>query len=147
MKIEQIKRLVELMVDNDLSELNITDGETKVSLKRGAGGAPGITTVLPPAEAAPTPPAGEAPEAESAEDLIEIRSPMVGTFYVSPSPDTDQFISVGDQVGGESVVCIIEAMKVMNEIKADCDGTVVEICVSNAQPVEFGQVLFRVRPR
>jgi len=143
MKIEDIKQLVELMVANDLSELNVTDGDTKISLKRGAGEAPGITTVSLPVGA----PAEAPPQAEPAEELIEIRSPMVGTFYPAPSPDSEPFVACGDSVDTEAVVCIIEAMKVMNEIKADCDGTIVEICVKNIQPVEFGQVLFRVRPR
>ncbi len=71
---------------------------------------------------------------------------MVGTFYAAPSPDSEPYVAVGAAVGDDTVVCIIEAMKVMNEIKAECAGTIVEICVKNAQPVEYGQVLFRVRP-
>jgi len=71
---------------------------------------------------------------------------MVGTFYTTASPDSPQFVSVGDAIEIGDVVCIVEAMKVMNEIKADCSGTIAEICVGNAQPVEFGQVLFRIRP-
>ncbi len=71
---------------------------------------------------------------------------MVGTFYAAPSPDSDPYVATGTKVGQETVVCIVEAMKVMNEIKAECSGTIAEICVKNAEPVEFGQVLFRVRP-
>ena len=128
------------MVDNDLSELNISDGERTIALKRG-GAAPVIV-------AAPSTPA--APAAAGAvgpvETLVEIKSPMVGTFYAAPSPDSDPYVSVGATVAEDTVVCIVEAMKVMNEIKAECTGTIVEVCVKNAQPVEYGQVLFRVRP-
>ena len=76
---------------------------------------------------------------------MEIRSPMVGTAYTAPSPDSEPYVSVGSVVGEDTVVCIVEAMKVMNEIKADCSGMIAEVCFNNAQPVEFGQVLFRVK--
>ena len=149
MDIKDIKQLVKLMVDNDLTELDIAEGENKVALKRGMGGVPMMTAAHfapPPGAAAPSAPAAEAAPAKPAEKLLEIKSPMVGTFYTAPSPDSEAFVKVGDGVGRESVVCIVEAMKVMNEIKAECSGTIAEICVQNAQPVEFGQVLFRVRP-
>jgi acetyl-CoA carboxylase biotin carboxyl carrier protein len=145
MEIEDIKQLVQLMVDNDLSELDITDGEKKISLRRGAGNVPVIASV-PMAAPAVTPGAAAAPAAAPASNLLEIKSPMVGTFYSAPSPDSDPFVSVGTHVGDDTAVCIIEAMKVMNEIQAQCAGTIAEICVKNAQPVEFGQVLFRVKP-
>jgi acetyl-CoA carboxylase biotin carboxyl carrier protein len=149
MDIDEIKQLVQLMVDNDLSELDITDGPKKISLKRGAGNVP--VTASPPVVAGPVaaapvgvgPPAAEAPITDK---HIEIRSPMVGTFYAAPSPDTDPYVQVGTRVSEDSVVCIIEAMKVMNEIKAECSGTVAEVCVRNAQPVEYAQVLFHVKP-
>jgi len=86
------------------------------------------------------------PPTPPAEALLEIKSPMVGTFYSAPSPDSDPYVSVGSVIGDDTVVCIIEAMKVMNEIRAECAGKVVEVCVQNAQPVEYGQVLYRVRP-
>jgi len=79
--------------------------------------------------------------------LIEVKSPMVGTFYATPSPDSDPYVHVGAAVADDTIVCIVEAMKVMNEIKAECAGTIAEVCVKNAQPVEFGQVLFRVKPQ
>jgi acetyl-CoA carboxylase biotin carboxyl carrier protein len=156
MDIKQIKQLVKLMVEGDLSEMNLVDGEQRVFLKRGPGEQP-VVYAAPQAaapQAAPaTPsaapaPAGEAPAAEAApaEDLLEIKSPMVGTYYSAPSPDSDAFVGVGAQVDPETVVCIVEAMKVMNEIKAECAGAIAEVCVQNAQPVEFGQVLFRVKP-
>jgi acetyl-CoA carboxylase biotin carboxyl carrier protein len=145
MDIEEIKQLVQLMVDNDLSELSMTDGERRISLKRGPSGLPMVVGGAVPGIAAPAPASAAAPQAP-AETLLEIKSPMVGTFYAAPSPDSDAYVSVGSAVSDDTVVCIVEAMKVMNEIKAECAGTVVEVCVKNAQPVEYGQVLFRVRP-
>jgi acetyl-CoA carboxylase biotin carboxyl carrier protein len=145
MDIEEIKQLVQLMVDNDLSELSMSDGERNIALKRGPTGLPVVAGGVVPAIAAPAPAA--APEAAAAaETLLEIKSPMVGTFYAAPSPDSDAYVSVGSAISDDTVVCIVEAMKVMNEIKAECAGTLAEVCVKNAQPVEYGQVLFRVRP-
>ncbi|MFB3891933.1 MAG: acetyl-CoA carboxylase biotin carboxyl carrier protein [Phycisphaerae bacterium] len=154
MDIDEIKQLVQLMVDNDLSELDIADGDKKIALKRGKAPAPVIAApaivpvasgVSAAAPAAAPAPAAQPPAPEPAEKLIEIRSPMVGTFYAAPSPDTEAFVQPGTRVSDDSVVCIVEAMKVMNEIKAECSGEIVEVCVRNAQPVEYGQVLFRVR--
>ncbi len=144
MDIKQIKQLVKLMLDNDLTELEIASGDDKVHLKRaGEEVLPVHAAAVVPAAVGPAA-AAEAP-AES-DGFIDIRSPMVGTFYTAASPDSEPYVQVGDAVGDESVVCVIEAMKVMNEIKAECSGTIVEICAKNAQPVEFGQVLFRVKP-
>ncbi|MCJ7544045.1 MAG: acetyl-CoA carboxylase biotin carboxyl carrier protein [Phycisphaerae bacterium] len=145
MDIEDIKQLVQLMVDNDLSELDVSDGERRISLKRGPSGLPVVAGGAMPAVVAPlaaAPAAGVPP----AEQLLEIKSPMVGTFYAAPSPDSEPYVSVGAAVSDDTVVCVVEAMKVMNEIKAECAGTLVEVCVNNTQPVEYGQVLFRVRP-
>ena len=146
MDIEDIKQLVQLMVDNDLSELNITDGERTISLKRGPTGLPLVAGGVLPAIAVPAAPAPSAEPAGAAEELLEIKSPMVGTFYAAASPDSEPFVSAGAAISDDTVVCIVEAMKVMNEIKAECAGTIVAVCVKNAQPVEYGQVLFRVRP-
>jgi len=156
--IEQVRELVRLMVDNELSELDITEGESKIKLRRGASGevimaAPPMPGAQPVAAVAPAPPpapgpASPAPAAEATKDepeLIEITSPMVGTFFAAESPEAGPFVAVGDTVSADTVVCIIEAMKVMNEIKADCAGQIAEVCVANAQPVEYGHVLFRVR--
>ena len=140
MNIDEIKDLVRLMVENDLAELDITEGENKIRLKRGGGVEAAAT---PAVAAAPAAPAAPAPKPEN---LLEVKSPMVGTFYAAPSPDSPPYVAVGASVNDETVVCILEAMKVMNEIKAECTGQVVEVCVKNAQPVEYGQVLFRVRP-
>lgn len=148
MNIKEIRQLIKLMVDNDLTEMDIESGSTKVALKRGLGGAP-VVVVEPASQAAglPAEHVGKAKATKTPdEDLIEIKSPMVGTFYSAASPEGDPFISTGDLITSDTVACIVEAMKVMNEIKADCSGTIVEVCASNAQPVEFGQVLFRVKP-
>jgi acetyl-CoA carboxylase biotin carboxyl carrier protein len=147
MDIKEIKQLVKLMVDQDLTELDIAYGENRIALKRGPGGAPVVTATTVAATSVARASAAEAQGAQKpAENLIEIKSPMVGTFYAAPSPDSEPYLQVGSGIGEQTVVCIIEAMKVMNEIKADCAGTIAEVCVKNAQPVEFGQVLFRVRP-
>jgi len=130
------------MIDNDLSEMDISDGEQKISLRRGPGER-GPVVVAGPAVA---PQQSPEDEAKPGDDLIEITSPMVGTFYAAPSPDSDPYVALGDGISSDTVVCVVEAMKVMNEIKAECSGTIAEICIQNAQPVEFGQVLFRVRP-
>ena len=143
MDIDEIRELVRLMVENDLAELDVSDGENKVRLRR--GGAVEVTPVSPPAaapaEAAQAPAETPVPE----EEFVEVRSTMVGTFYTAASPDSEPYVAVGAHVGEDSVVCIIEAMKVMNEIKAEHAGQIVEVCVRNAQPVEFGQVLFRLK--
>ncbi len=143
MDIDEIRELVRLMVDNDLAELDVTDGESKIRLRRGSGGE---VVAVPTAANAPPPAAAVAAEAaEPVADLIEVRSPIVGTFYAAADPESEPYVSVGSAVGADSVVCIIEAMKVMNEIKAEQAGEIVDICVKNAQPVEYGQVLFRLR--
>ncbi len=139
MNIDDIKQLVQLMVDNDLSELNISDGERTIALKR--GGAPAVVAA-PGAPAAGVPAPGAVGPVET---LVEIKSPMVGTFYAAPSPDSDPYVSVGATVAEDTVVCIVEAMKVMNEIKAETSGVIAEVVAENGKPVQFGQVLFRVR--
>lgn len=155
--IRKLKELVRLMVENDLSELDLKDQEETVTIKRGGSGAP---VVMPAAPYAPRPAqtsngeeqAGEAangsPAAPPADTsgLIAIESPMVGTFYSAPNPDTPAFVSVGTSVSAESTVCLIEAMKVFNEIKAETTGTIERVLVNSGDPVEFGQKLFLVRP-
>ena len=150
MDIEEIRELIQLMVENDLSELDVSDGENKIKLRRGPSGEVAMVTpagpvAAPAAAQAAQAPAAEAVSAEAVENIVDIKSPMVGTFYVASSPDMDAFVAVGSTVNDETVVCIVEAMKVMNEIKAECSGQIVEICVNNVQPVEYGQVLFRVK--
>ena len=147
--IGDVEQFMQLMIDNDLTELNVEDGQRKILLKRGSATPPAVQEALVGAAApvvSPPPDDEQQGAVEEADQFIEIKSPMVGTFYGASSPDVDDFVTIGDVVGPDHSVCIVEAMKVMNEIKAECAGAIVEICVKNAQPVEFGQVLFRVRP-
>ena len=147
--IKTVKELIELMVANDLVELEIVDGDNKVSLKRPQP-AQQIVTQVPMAQApmmaAPSAPQQPAPAPAEDEGFADIDSPMVGTFYTSPSPDSDPYVKVGDRVEPDTVVCIVEAMKVMNEIKAEMSGTIEKILCKPGQAVEFGQALFKVKP-
>jgi len=152
-ELKKIKDIVELMVANDLVEVEIVDGENKVHIKRPNHSAVTAVPMMPPQMYAQSPvmhaaPAASAPAQAAAEDtgLIDIKSPIVGTFYAAPSPDAEPYIKVGSDVNTESVVCIIEAMKVMNEIKAETTGTIAKVMVANGQAVEYGQLLFKVRP-
>jgi len=152
-ELKTLKQLVKLMSDNNLSELDLKDGEQTVHLKRGHGGHEPQYVVQQPMQQAPPPAAaappaasgGESATAEEAPKGKTIDSPMVGTFYAAPSPDADDFVKAGDSVGAETVVCIIEAMKVFNEIKAETSGTIAEVLIENGQPVEYGQPLFRLK--
>ncbi len=149
MELKKVKEIIELMKENDLVEVELVDGESKVHLKRPQATMAMMPAMPPmpmhiPATAAPAPAAGAAPAADAG--LLAVKSPIVGTFYQASSPDAEPFVKVGAAVSPDSVVCIIEAMKVMNEIKAELSGTVVEVCCKDGQSVEFGQVLFRVRP-
>lgn len=158
MELKDIKKVVQMMKENDLTEFLLEDEACTLQLKRGNGevtqvvaaapqmvAAPAAVPVAAPAAAPVAAPAAEA--APAADDgLVEITSPMVGTFYRSPSPDSDSFVEVGASIGEDSVVCIVEAMKVMNEVKADVKGTIKRILVDNATPVQFGQPLFLVDP-
>ena len=156
MEIKDIKRIVELMKSNDLTEFSMKDEDFELAMKRGSDepqvvyAAPAAAPVaLAPAGAlAPAPAAPVAAEPEDDNDgLIEIPSPIVGTFYRRPAPDADNFAEVGTDISEDSVVCIIEAMKVMNEIKADVTGVIKKILVDDASPVQYGQPLFLVEPK
>ena len=140
------------MRKNDLSVFKMESEGFKITLKKGNDFQPVIHHAAPPAAptAAPSPAlvAASAPVAAApASNLKDIASPMVGTFYGSPSPDAQPFVKVGQDVDENTVVCIIEAMKVMNEIKADARGTIAEIVAENGKPVQFGQALFRIVPK
>ena len=142
MKIDEIKTIVKMMSDNDLTEFKIEAEEYNLCIKRGNDKTQVFTTVpIAAAPAAAAPVAAAAPEAPAAPENT-IDSPIVGTFYASPSPDAKAFVNVGDKVTADSVVCIVEAMKVMNEIKAEKAGVIKEILVENSTPVEYGQALF-----
>jgi acetyl-CoA carboxylase biotin carboxyl carrier protein len=158
MDIEEIKTLTDLMIDNDLAEIMIRDGEKEILLRRGASFAPHQAAHLTPAapvigltQAASAPPAepsaAQPPGAPPAEEqhLASIKSPMVGTFYAAPDPASRPFVNVGDEITPDTVVCVIEAMKVFNEIKAEVAGVLESIEVENGRPVEFGQTLMKVR--
>ncbi len=153
--LQKIKELIEIMKENDLVEIEIKHDDDKIFLKRSGGQQP-IVTTAPTAglqsgavtleQARPAPIATGSLSPQQQEELVDIKSPIVGTFYATPSPDSEPYVEIGSQVNPQTVVCIIEAMKVMNEIKAEASGTIAEILVTNGQAVEYGQVLFRVRP-
>ena len=152
MNLKEIKDMINLMNENDLTEIEVEREGTKIKIKKAFDGVPGVIThgpgtyhvqAQPPAQL-PAPAGAES--AAVASNKLEIKSPMVGTFYRSPSPDSAPFIEVGHIVEVGQVVCIVEAMKLMNEIKSEVRGRVSEVPIENAQPVEFGQTLFVVEP-
>jgi acetyl-CoA carboxylase biotin carboxyl carrier protein len=151
--VQKIMELIQIMKDNDLVKIDIQHGDDRISLQRAEPPHPiaagPILTALPgPLAPGATPQAPAGPEGQGppTEGTVEIKSPMVGTFYEAPSPDSDPYVEPGTHVDPQAVVCIIEAMKVMNEIKAEVSGTIVEKLVKNGQAVEYGQPLFRVKP-
>jgi len=162
MEMREIKKIIQMMKANELTEFEMEDDGFRIAVKRGGVTEPGAAVMsgapqvimassppqmLPGVPVAPTVASGE-PVAEDEDDgLLEINSPIVGTFYRSASPDADVFVTVGQEVNEDTVVCIVEAMKVMNEIKAEVSGVVREILVENATPIEYGQPLFKILPR
>ena len=152
--VRTVKDLVALMSRHDLSEIDLREGELRIRLRRGPRGVVSVPQTPPPAPLPAAPPAPTAPapapkaeaEAKPAKTLIPIKSPTPGTFYSAASPEAEPFVQVGTHVTPTTVVCLIEAMKIFNEITADCTGVVTEVLVENQQPVEYGQVLFRVDP-
>ena len=154
MDLKDIKAIIDLMKKNSISEFELERQDFKIRLKRGPNAGaipiqydemPALVAPFPAALSSGTatppvqPPSGGVSESE-------IKSPMIGTFYRAPSPESAPYVDIGTEVNPESVVCIIEAMKVMNEIKAEAKGVVTQVMVENAKPVEFGQALFRIRP-
>ena len=163
MDIRKIKKLIELLEESSLSEIEIVEGEESVRLSRGGQGPVGGMPLMhhlpaevqaaawsapapaaPPASAAP-PPVQESPEAESVPEGELVRAPMVGTYYAASTPEAEPFVSLGQQVTEGETMCIIEAMKMFNQIEAEASGTVVAILVENGQPVEYDQPLFVIR--
>jgi acetyl-CoA carboxylase biotin carboxyl carrier protein len=154
--IRKLKELVRLMTTSELTELDLRDKDEQVTIRRASPqvapqvihhAAPVVQHVAAAAPAAAAPAAAApAPAADENAGLVAIESPMVGTFYASPSPDKPPFVSAGGQVGPNSVVCLVEAMKIFNEIKAERSGTIVKVLVQSGQAVEFGQPLFMVKP-
>jgi acetyl-CoA carboxylase biotin carboxyl carrier protein len=155
--VRKIRRLVELMKEYELSEIDLQQGDTRIQLRRGGetvAVVPGVRPAYAAPEPAPQPaesPQAAAPPAVEAkpdeEHIVPIRSPMVGTFYAAPDPDSPSYVKVGDPVGPETVVCIVEAMKVFNQIPAEVSGKIVAVLVENGEPVEYGQPMFKVDTR
>jgi acetyl-CoA carboxylase biotin carboxyl carrier protein len=155
MNLNLLEQITQLMKSNDLNMVEVRDGDKRIILKRGAPDSPGSGQGFVPqyapmpaqnAAAGASSAAGEANKSDDTSNLLQIKSPMVGTFYSSSSPDAKAFVSVGSTVDEETDVCIIEAMKVFNNIKAECSGTIAKVLVENGETVEFGQVLFLVKP-
>ncbi len=161
MQVKDIRRLLDVLKDTEVSELTLETGEYKLTVKLGAGNyqvaGPAQVVATQPTSGTPTPQpqvaaqaSSQPPVAEAApardERLVDVTAPIVGTFYSAPSPDAPPYVRAGDSVKAGSVLCIIEAMKLMNEIEADVAGVVREVLVDNGQPVEYGQVLFRIEP-
>ena len=154
MDLKDIKAIIDLMKKNSITEFELEQQDSKIRLKRGlnGGAAPvqqddSFSTIPLPVQVAASAPAAPVPAPQPvATGEIEIKSPMIGTFYRSPSPEAGPYVDVGSEVSPDAVVCIIEAMKVMNEIKAEVKGVITQLLVENGKPVEFGQPLFKVRP-
>lgn len=155
--VKTVAFLIELMAKHDLAEIALQEGEQKIRLRRslpqhhlppslsGMTASPPVPAAIPVSPAA-TPPATPATPAPTT-PLKEIKSEMVGTFYSRPKPDKPDFVQVGTAVKPDTTLCLIEAMKIFNEIKAECSGIIREICVKNGEPVDFGTVLFRIEPQ
>jgi acetyl-CoA carboxylase biotin carboxyl carrier protein len=151
--LKDIKAIIDLMRKNSISEFELERQDFKIKLKRGGAGAASVYedgTAI--SYAPPLPLSGSAavlspvPAPPAPSNELEIKSPMIGTFYRAPSPESASYVEVGTEVNPETVVCIIEAMKVMNEIKAEAKGVITQVMLDNAKPVEFGQPLFKIRP-
>jgi acetyl-CoA carboxylase biotin carboxyl carrier protein len=161
---KELRAILDAVAKTDVNELTLETGDYKLSVKRGGAVvmqnvvAPPVQSYAPPPQMLQAPPVDSSPGVAKAEvvapatasapvsNLLEITAPIVGTFYSASSPDTPAFVKVGDKVEPGKVLCIIEAMKLMNEIEAEMSGTIAEILVKNEEPVEYGQVLFRVSP-
>ncbi len=144
--IEYIEKLAKVLSDASLTEISLEDGEQAITIRKELiTGAPAVTAVAAAPAAVQAPQAPSAPAAkEEVKKGKPLTSPMVGTFYKSPSPDAKPFVTIGQTVKQGDVVCIVEAMKLMNEIESEFSGTITEICVEDGQPVEFGQVLMYI---
>ena len=148
MDLRKLKKLIDLVEESGISELEITEGEEKVKIvKSGSAPTAVATTAPPPAPTArPVAPTALPPEAgDRAQEGHALKSPMVGTFYRTPSPDAKPFVEVGQSVKEGQIICIIEAMKLMNEIECECDGEITAAYVDNGQPVQFGDRIFAVK--
>ena len=155
MDLRKLKKLIDLVQESGIAELEITEGEEKVKIVKGGGAVPGPAAsaaaapldTVPAAKESARPSALAAAEPDAAQEGQLVKAPMVGTFYRSPSPDAKAFVEVGQTVKKGDTVCIIEAMKLMNEIDSEYDGEVVNVYVENGQPVQYGERLFAIRTR
>lgn len=149
MDVRLLEQIVKLMSANDLNTVEVRDGERRIMVQRGITGT-AVYSAAPPNPAPAPPAAGSSgattPAADQDANLIPIKSPMVGTFYAAPAKGSKPFVAVGASVDEDTDVCIIEAMKVFNNIKAECQGAIARILVQDGQPVEFGTILFLVKP-
>ena len=153
MDLKDIKAIIDLMKKNSVAEFELEKPDFKIRLKRGPNGGGTYIPAEEPASIAYAPPvlpansgAPAAPAPIGIPGETDIKSPMIGTFYRAPSPEAGHYVEVGSEVNPETVVCIIEAMKVMNEIKAEAKGVITQVMIENGKPVEFGQPLFKIRP-
>ncbi len=147
MYIKEIKDMINLMNENNLTELEIEKEGVRIKLRKGYGGIERAVELVPTPQIAPhTEKPAAAEEMTEKKNTLDVKSPMVGTFYRAASPESPAYVNMGDTISPGQVICIIEAMKLMNEIKADVKGKIVDIQVDNAEPVEFGQVLFVIEP-
>ena len=147
MNIKQIRELAQILSDNELSALEFTEGETRIRMERGSGQNPPAQNGITAKEQTVSNISAQAEARDAGVDfnnLTEVKSPLVGVFYGAPSPEADPFVKVGSAVTKGDVLCIVEAMKLMNEIVAEQEGTVVDICAHNGDIVEFGQTLFKL---
>ncbi len=156
MDLNLIKKLIKVVENSDITEFSVQEGDMKIKISKNGGETVQQVAIPQQVQMAAPAPAQETPKSQSAEtpsesgtadeNLYEIKSPIVGTFYRAPAPDADPYVKVGDKVGSGTVLCIVEAMKLMNEIESDVSGTVVKILVENATPVEYNQPLFLIKP-
>jgi acetyl-CoA carboxylase biotin carboxyl carrier protein len=155
-EIKDIKAIIDLMKKNSITEFELEEKDSKLRLKRGLSGSPAVVQSEETISMMPLAMPLAAPNAEASVQVaslaaasvgeIDIKSPMIGTFYRSPSPESAAYVDVGSEVNIDTVVCLIEAMKVMNEIKSEVKGVVTQVLMENGKPVEFGQPMFKVRP-
>jgi len=147
--VRTVEYLLKLMSEHELSEIALQEGDQRIRLRKGGHATPVFHAAPAPVAHAPGSPSTSAPPtapAAPSKNYVEIKSPMVGTFYAKPKPDKPDYVTAGAKVTPKTVVCQIEAMKLFNEIAAECSGTVAEVCVKNGDAVEYNQVLFRVEP-
>jgi len=146
--IKEIKDMINLMNENGLSEMEVEKDGLRIKLKKGSSGVyeKAVEYIMHPQSAANQEKSSKIPDKIEKTSTVDIKAPMVGTFYRSPSPEAAPYVNIGDNIEPGQVICIIEAMKLMNEIKSEVKGKVLDIQVDNAEPVEFGQVLFVIEP-